>query len=298
MTRPVPVWRADAALVLNTLIWGATFVLVKEALRGISPFLFLALRFSIAALMLAVLFRRSWSRPGAGPANLRGGAIAGVFLFLGYAMQTTGLQFTSASKSAFLTGLSTVMVPLLGALVYQNRPRLAEWLGVTIATGGMGLMTLESGKFGAVNPGDLLTLGCAVAFAAHIVTLGHYSREARFEVISLAQLMMAALLGLALFWWVETPRIVPGPLVWGALAVTSLLATAMAFTIQSWAQRYTSATRAALIFTLEPVFAWITSFLVMGESLAPRVAAGAGMILAGVLLVEVKPFTKQQHPSN
>lgn len=277
--------RAEAALILNTIIWGATFVVVKQALRDVSPVLFLALRFTLAAAAMLAMFRGSWSHPRNPRWSLRGGAIAGVFLFAGYAFQTAGLQFTSAPKSAFLTGLTSVVVPWLGALVYRKRPRRLETGGVLLATCGMALMTLPGATL-AMNRGDLLTLACTVCYAAHILTVGHYSARASFELLSTAQIAVAALLAWSLFRVMETPHLRWTPGVWAAIAVTGLLATAVAFTFQAWAQRYTSSTRTALIFMLEPVFAWITSYLLTGESLSPRAAAGAGLILAGILVVE------------
>jgi drug/metabolite transporter (DMT)-like permease len=287
--------RAEAALVLNTLIWGSTFVVVKQALEDVSPLLFLALRFTLAALALTILFRRSWSNPREPALSLRAGAVVGLFLFTGYVFQTLGLRLTTAPKSAFLTGTSTVLVPLLAALVYQSRPRLLELAGVGLATLGMGLMTLQDATL-SMGRGDLLTLACAAAFAAHIVALGHYSAKTSFELLSFTQVATSALFALAVFWWAEVPHIRWTGGVVAAVAVTGLLATALAFTLQAWAQRYTTATRTALIFTLEPVFAWTTSYLLTGETLSGRGAAGAGLILTGILMVEMKPFTWHQHP--
>jgi drug/metabolite transporter (DMT)-like permease len=289
--------RAEAALVFNTLIWGATFVVVKQALRDVSPVLFLALRFSLASLALLILFRGSWSHPQRPRWSLRGGAVAGVFLFSGYSFQTVGLQFTTPPKSAFLTGLTTVMVPLLSAFVHRTMPRTRDVSGVLVATAGMALMTLEGG-FGAVNRGDLLTLGCAACYAAHILVLGHYSRDSSFELVSMAQIVMSALLAWSLYRWLETPYIRWTPSVWVAIAITGLLATAAAFTLQAWAQRYTSPTRTGLIFMLEPVFAWITSYLLVREGLSLRAAAGALLILAGILLVEIKSPGPAPHPAD
>jgi len=218
-----------------------------------------------------------------------GGCLAGLFLFGGFAFQTIGLKYTSPTKSAFITGLCTVMVPLLAALVYRSRPRVSELVGVSVATIGMGLLTLE-GPFGSIARGDLLTLLGAAAFAAHIVTLGHYSASVGFELLSVAQVSAAAVSALSLFWWVEPVQVQWQPVVIWAILITGLLCTALAFTVQAWAQRFTSSTRTALIYALEPVFAWMTSWIVLGESLSGRAAGGALLILAGVLLVEVKPF--------
>jgi drug/metabolite transporter (DMT)-like permease len=217
------------------------------------------------------------------------GALTGVILFAGYLLQTVGLQSTTAPKSAFLTGLATVMVPLLAMLVYRIRPRISEVAGVLAATVGMGLMTLE-GPIGSISRGDLLTFGCAIAFAAHIVATGHFAERIGYEVLSITQIGAAALAALSLVGWVETPRIQWQPLVIWAILMTGLLCTALAFTIQAWAQHHTTSTRTALIYALEPVVAWITSFCIAGEGLSGQAAAGAALILSGIILVEMKPF--------
>jgi drug/metabolite transporter (DMT)-like permease len=289
-----PSWRADAALALIALIWGSTFVLVKQALEDVSTLLFLAVRFSLAAAALAIAFR---GRYGSGPVvrPLWPGILAGACLFSGYVFQTFGLRYTTASKSAFLTGLSIVMVPLFSSLVYKKAPGVCEWLGVAVAAIGMGLLTLPSGRF-RMGLGDGLTTLCAVAFAVHIIAVGHYSPRIGVENLSLIQVATAAVLSLGTFWWAETPRVVwTGGLV-VALFVTALLATALAFTVQAWAQQRTSATHTALIFALEPVFAWITSYLVAAETLSARAASGAALILGGILMVELKPFGARRHP--
>ena len=286
---------AEALLVWNTLIWGATFVLVKSALAGITPLYFLALRFSLATVALLVLFRgtgkgaRDWKSVGAG-------VIVGSLLFAGYLTQTLGLRLTSAPKSAFITGLCSVLVPVLAAVVYRIRPQAVEVAGVLVATVGMGLMTLHGG-IGSISRGDLLTLACAFAFAAHIVTLGHYSGSVSFELLSVTQIATSAVWSWGLLWWIEKPRVEWRPSVVCAILVTGLLATALAFTIQAWAQRYTTSTRTALIYMLEPVTAWLTSYFLTGEGLSGRAAAGAGLILGGVVLVEVKPWAPRPHPS-
>jgi drug/metabolite transporter (DMT)-like permease len=288
--------KAEASLFINTIVWGATFVLVKSALLNVSPVLFLALRFSLATAALLVIFRgsampskdprRSWRAVGAG-------ALAGVFLFSGYVLQTLGLRLTTAPRSAFLTGLTSVAVPLLGALVYRLRPQVSEVAGVVVATIGMGLMTLK-GASGSMSLGDLLTLLCAFGFAAYIVTLGHFAEHMSFELLSVTQVGVAALLSLSLFWWVEAAHVEWRPSVVWAILITGLLATALAFTIQAWAQQYTSSTRTALIYMLEPVVAWMTSYLIAGEGLSGRAAAGAALILGGVVLVEVKPLNPRR----
>lgn len=288
-------WQADLALVFITLIWGSTFVVVKEALASASTLLFLALRFGLASLALLVAFRRMHVTMLGQKRMLVGGALAGVCLFGGYVFQTFGLRSTTPSKSAFITGLSVVLVPLLSSLVYRKAPEIAEVLGVLLASGGLALMTLDERSF-TISTGDMLTLISAFGFAIHIMVLGHYSRSGGFEALSVMQVVTCATIALGTFWWVETPHVVWRPSLLIALAITGLLATALAFTVMAWAQQHTTATRTALFFVLEPVFAALTSFLVEGEVFTRRGGAGAALILAGIVLVDLKPFRRRPHP--
>ena len=293
-------WQVDAALISIALIWGTTFVLVKEALDDISTLLFLTLRFSMATAALALLFGRRVRtdlRAHASVApSIRGGLLAGAFLFAGYVLQTFGLKYTTASKAGFLTGLYIPLVPLLGAVVYKKFPQTAECIGVLCAFLGMALMTVQRDIF-SIGSGDLLVVACALAYAFHILILGHFAQGASIPLLTVVQIATAALLGAATFWWAEPARVRWSPGVWLALGITSLLATAMAFALQTWAQQYSSPARTALIFSLEPVFALVTSFVLLGERLPGRGLAGAGLILGGILLVELKPLRAGQHPS-
>ncbi len=288
-------WQAELALLGNALIWGITFTTVKNALADASPILFVAVRFSLAGMVLLLLYARKLERRMVLP-----GSVAGLLLFAGYAFQTTGLRFTTPSKSAFITGLAIPMVPLLTSLVYRKRPRPVELAGVLAATIGMGLMTLEDVHM-QVNRGDILTVLCAVAFAGHIVTLGYFSHQANrrglgFESLAVWQIVTAAIFAFVGFDWLESPhwRVSSGLCI--ALAITGLAATAVAFTVQTWAQRYTTATRTALIYALEPVFAWGFSWFLAGELLSRRATLGAALILAGILLVEMKRSDGTLHP--
>jgi drug/metabolite transporter (DMT)-like permease len=286
---------AGFALTFIVLIWGATFILVQEAIQDASTLLFLALRFSLATVALSAAFLGRYRTFPAVRRSLAGGFFAGLCLFAGYFFQTAGLRFTSAPKSAFITSLSVVAVPFLGALVYRNVPHAAEVIGVVVATAGLALLTLQ-GQGAGIELGDLLTVACAFSFAIHILVLGHYSGKCSVEILSLTQIGTAAAIAGAASLWAEAPRIVWSPRLLVALAVTGLLATALAFTVQTWAQKHLSPTRTALLLTLEPLFAWLTSYVVAGESLAPRGVAGGALILSGVLLAELKPFRRALHP--
>lgn len=274
--------RAELALLAVTLLWGATFVVVKSALRDISPFLFLAARFTLAAIALAAIYGTKLRRSA-----LRAGALAGTVLFAAFAFQTEGLALTTPSKSAFITGLTVPMVPLASSLVYRIRPQKSEVVGILIASFGMALMTLPAGKF-EMSTGDFLSLLCAIAFALHIVVIGHYSPSVGFESLALVQVTVAAVLGFLAAFLIGPARFHATPALGWAVLATGLLATALAFTAMAWAQQYATPARAALILALEPAAAWLTSYAVTGEILSNRGKIGAGLILAGVLLVELK----------
>jgi drug/metabolite transporter (DMT)-like permease len=282
-------WQAELALASVAMVWGSTFVLVKSALEDISTVFFLTLRFSIAAAALGFLLLLRPGRPALQRGAWTGGIVTGCLLYAGYVLQTLGLRYTAASKSGFITGLYIVLVPLFSAVVYRRAPTVSEWLGVTTAMIGLGLLTLDTARF-EMALGDLLTLGCAFAFAGHILLLGHYSRRMPSASLAWMQIATCAVFGAATYWWVEPIFVRWSTGVWIALGVTSLLATAFAFLLQTWAQRHTTVTRTAIIFALEPVFAWVTAFLVADEILTAKAMAGAGFILGGILLVELKPL--------
>ena len=283
--------KAHALLVLITLIWGATFVVVKNAVEhDATPLLFNFIRMTMAAIGLGILFHRDI--PRISRASLTAGALSGIFLWLGYEFQTTGLRLTTASKSAFITGLSVVLVPVLLGLLWGRRTTMWTALGVLAAVAGLFLLSVppsESvlGSWESINRGDLLTLGCAVSFAFQIIFLGRASKRHPVSQIGFLQIATAAVLtGITAPLLEQTHITLSSRVVW-ALVLTSLLATAAAFTIQAWAQQFVSPTQTALIFSLEPVFAWATSYVMLGERLGLRAGIGALLILVGVLISEL-----------
>jgi len=285
--------RAELALAGVTVIWGTTFVIVKAALADVSTYVFLAMRFWLAAAALILIYARTLRKSGV---RLGPGALAGTILFIAYVFQTTGLERTTPSKSAFLTGLSIPMVPFVGSLVYKIWPRRIELAGILVASVGMALITLsplrgDAGWRWQMSPGDLLSFLCAVTFAIHIVVVGHYSQLDGFQSLAVVQIAVAAALAAVSVGFAAPVRFHMTPAVATAVVVTGLLATALAFTTQAWAQQYTSSTRAALIFTLEPPVAWLTSYVLTGERMANRGKVGAGLILLGILAVELTKVT-------
>ncbi len=288
--RKPPGIAVDLSLIGVAIIWGATFVLVKRALADASTLLFLALRFIAAAAALIFVFGKQL-RSSSLAAAWRPGLIAGACLFAGYVLQTFGLKYTSASKTGFITGLYIPLVPLFSSVFYRRLPQLTELAGVATAFVGLTLMTVERDIL-SISRGDLLVAGCAVAYSIHILVLGRFAKSADAGVLAVVQIATAATLSSATFWWAEPVHIRWSRDLWIALAVTSLLATALAFFVQTWAQRWSSPTRTALIFSTEPVFAWVTSYALAGELLSRRATVGAALILAGILMVELKPARK------
>jgi drug/metabolite transporter (DMT)-like permease len=291
--------RADLALVLVCLIWGITFVVVKRALGEISTMFFLAIRFSLASVCLLLMFLTGLRAAGAVAVwnGLKGGMAAGVFLWLGYTLQTSGLRYTTAGKSGFLTGFYIVLVPVFGAVLFRKRPHLVDIGGILIATVGIALITTPTlqGKF-RMNRGDLLTIGCAVAYALHLLVLGHYSKRERVEPVALGQLICTALLSVLALPF-DPPRVVWSTAVCVAIVFTAVFATAVAFALQTWAQKHTTASRTALVFALEPVFALLPAVILGGERLTWTGTLGCTLVLAGILAVELKPGQIAGHPN-
>lgn len=274
---------AVPALVAVTAIWGATFVIVKNAVARMPVMDFLAWRFVLAtAVMLVVrprvlmeLGRKGWWR-----GILLGGTLAG-----GYVAQTYGLRYTSAAASGFITGMFVVFTPLLGGLLLHRRVGPSSWFAVALAAVGLGVISLHGIDVGF---GEALTLVCAFAYALQLVGLGEWSADHDAYALAVVQLATAAVLITVISLLTVGIRPPPTPFVWGAVLGTAVLATAVAFLVQTWAQTYISATRASVVMTMEPVFAGVAAVLA-GERLGWRIPVGGALVLAAMYLVEVGP---------
>jgi len=282
--------KADLALAGVTLIWGSTFVLIKLALSDASPLAFVLIRFALATALLLAIFGRSGRLFAPGLA--RAGAVVGVFLCAGFWFQTIGMQYTTPAKSAFITAMSVAMVPLVLMAFFGRRPTVLALAGVVAASMGLYFLTIPPGEF-SIGRGDLLTFFCAIAFAGHIVAVGHYAPRCPVGglavwQIGVALLLTAAATPLAALTGLETLRLEWTPRLVLAILITGVLGIALAFSVQTWAQQFTPPTHTAIIYTLEPVFAALTSYLVLSEQLTARGWLGAGLILAGVLLAELR----------
>jgi drug/metabolite transporter (DMT)-like permease len=272
---------ALVALILVTAIWGVTFVQVKDAVDVYPLFAFLAVRFAIATVTLAPFAAgriRTLDRRG-----LAAGFGLGGLLALGYALQTAGLSRTTVSSTGFITGLCVVLTPVTALVLFRYRIALSAWVGVALATVGLAMLSgIEAGS----ALGDALVLGGALAYAVQIVLMERYAPDYDPVALTLAE-MVAALVGFTAIALALGDLSVPhGWTVWGALLVTGVFASALAFLIQTWAQRRTSATRTALAFAAEPVFAGLFGYLLAGDRLGALGWTGCAVILVGIVVSE------------
>ena len=277
---------ADLALLLLTLVWGTTFALVKRALEGTSTGVFLVLRFAIAAAAALAIFL--WRRPRPSPGLLRDGGLLGLAMWGGFALQTAGLRHTTPARSAFLTGMAVLIVPFFARVFLGRRIPLASWTGVAFAVVGLVLLTrpFAGDVSAAVRFGDALTAGCAVAYALQIVWTTEFSPRHPLPALTLVQIGVTLAGSLALLPF-EAPRLTPSPELWGTVLFTSLVMTVGAFFVMNWAQRRTSAVRAALLYSLEPPAAAAFSHWVTGEQLPATGILGGALIVLGVAVGEV-----------
>jgi drug/metabolite transporter (DMT)-like permease len=297
---------AHILLLAVVAVWGVTFVLIKDALQDASPLLFNLLRMTLAFIALAIINHRQLRQVTR--AALVSGIIVGLFLAAGYQFQTAGLARTTAAKSAFITGLVVVFVPLFTVIPILRpanapAPRWTTAAGALLAFSGLLLLTTPAGTswqslFTSIGLGDLLTLACAMAFAGHLLALAHTSHRVPTVQLATLQIGAAALIMAITLPMEGKPHLTITPRLLIALAVTSLLATAAAFTIQSWAQQHLQPTHTAILLTLEPVFAALTSFFVLHEHLGRRSLCGAALILTGIVLTELlsSPEPLPAHP--
>jgi drug/metabolite transporter (DMT)-like permease len=282
--------RADLSLTLCSLLWGATFVVVKNALDHASVFVFLAVRFTLAALLMLAFSARVLRRFER--EDLFAGLRLGCFMFLGYAFQTAGLQYTTPSKSGFVTGSSVVLVPLLLAIFWGKRLARGAYAGAGVAVFGLYFLTIPAEGFAYLNRGDVLTFVAAGLYAVHIILVGEYTKQHSATALSLVQVAACAAMAWVVAGVAATIRWQPARFEWRwelylGILICAVFATAVAFSIQLWAQRYTTPSHAAILFTLEPVFAVITSYILIRDRLAPRAILGAVFVLAGIFIAEL-----------
>jgi drug/metabolite transporter (DMT)-like permease len=283
---------AEAALVAIASVWGLTFVMVQDAIAELPTMAFLAYRFVPAALIVALVFRRGLaSLP---PAGWRWGALMGVFLTVGYILQTVGLERTTASNAGFITGLFVVFTPLLGFAFLRQRLDALVWIAAGVSAVGLYLLAGATGDLEL--RGDGLVLLCAIAFSAHILITARAVAEFDVGALLAIQLGVCGIVCLAIAAItgdLETPR---GGTVWSALIVTSLVASALGFFVQTYAQQHAPPARTALILASEPAFAGLFGWLIGDERLSAVSLSGAALILAAIVAVELIPRLRPPRP--
>ncbi|MDQ1001842.1 drug/metabolite transporter (DMT)-like permease [Neobacillus niacini] len=284
---------ADISLLFVTFIWGTTFVLVQNAISLLEPFSFNGIRFLAAAVML-LLWLFIFERKQLALLNLKmlaSGVFIGFWLFLGYATQTIGLVYTTTSKAGFITGLSVIFVPLFSMFLLKQFPSRNAVIGVSIASIGLFLLTMTD--VSSLNIGDGFVFICAISFALQIIFTGKFSSKYPTLLLTVIQISTVAVLSILSAFIFEdwrrsfNPEILLAQDVIVALMITSILATALAFWIQTNFQKYTTATRVALIFAMEPVFAAIAGYYWADERLSLSALVGCLLIFAGMIFAEL-----------
>jgi drug/metabolite transporter (DMT)-like permease len=272
---------AVIALIAVTAVWGVTFVQVKDAVALYPLFAFLAVRFAIASLTLAVPGTRRVR--SLGRAGIAAGALLGLLLAGGYVLQTAGLERTTVSSTGFVTGMYVVLTPLIALALLRSRIAAAAWGGVALSTLGLALL---AGVHAGSAAGDLLVLAGAAVYSLQIVLMERFAPRYDPVAFTLVE-MLAAFVGLLTVALARGELGVPhGWTVWGALLVTGVFASALGFLVQTWAQQSTSATRTALVFALEPVFTALFGITLAGDRLGALGWTGCAAIMGGILLAE------------
>ena len=273
---------ASFALVGVTAVWGYGFLAVKDAIASMPVMDFLAWRFLVASVVMIAL-RPTCLRNVTRLELLRGLGL-GTILGLAYIAQTYGLRYTSVANSGFITGMFVVLTPVMSWILLRRKTNRTTWMVVALATVGLALLSLNGWSIGI---GELLTLVCALFFAIHIVGLGEWSSQ--YEPYAFTLLQIGAVAVISLIASVhEGITVPPDPGVWVAVVITGVLATALAFFVQTWAQSLVSATRAAVVMTMEPVFAGLFAVIIVGEQLTGRTLGGAACILAAMFIINLR----------
>ena len=275
---------ADLGLLLVALLWGAGFLFTKRGLDYITPLWMMSMRFVGAAIIMSIVFYKNFRKIS--KSDLKAGLIIGIFLYIAFATQTIGLQYTSISNQAFLTATNVVFVPFLVWMVYKKAPDKFAFIGAALATVGIGLITLKEGLH--LNVGDMWTLACAVFFAGHIVSIGFFAKENDPIALTIVQFAVAAVLSL-----VSALMMEPLPAKIGSEAMLSvgymvLASTLLAFLLQNICQKYTPSTHASLILSLESVFGTLVAVIFEGEMFNLQMAFGCITVFAAILLIETR----------
>ncbi|MBN2285764.1 MAG: DMT family transporter [Tissierellales bacterium] len=287
-------FKADMALLAVTVVWGVSFLLSKNSMNELQPYNFLAIRFFIAFVISSLIFIKRMSKMTKN--TIKYGIILGIIMFIMYALQTVGLYYTTVSKSAFITGMNVILVPIFSALILKRVPQRKVIISTIIAFIGLGLLTIDD-NIGNLNIGDILTLISAFVIALYVIYVGKYTIISDSVALAIVQFGMVALLSTVATFLVETPAWPVTSINWISIFFLSIMCTSLAFIVQSVAQKYTSPSHTALIFTFEPVFAALFGYLFLSEILPPRGLLGAGLIVGSMILMEIEFKAKRPKQS-
>lgn len=265
-----------ALLVLVTLVWGSTFLVVQQTITLVGPWTFLALRFAVATLALIVVFRQRLARLTRG--ELAAGALIGVVIFVAYSLQTLGLQYTTSSKAGFITSLYVPFVPLFAIIILRQWPSAMACVGVVVSLSGLCLLSLNPQLSLEFGQGEWLILGCAVASAMHIVCVSRFAPHADAIRITVVQLAVTTLLSAVALLSAGEPLVMPSLPVWWSVLFMGVVATAFCLAMMNVVQQYVSSVQATLIYALEPAWAGLFGYFA-GEALGLAAWLGCGMIL-------------------
>ncbi|MBU4561912.1 DMT family transporter [bacterium] len=268
------------------MIWGSTFAIIKDILDQIMPFTFLAYRFFLATFILFVMFWRKIKNID--KMILKKGSLIGIFLFLGYTFQTVGLKYTTATKAGFITGLSVVLVPVISHFFIKEKINRNSVIGVILAFIGLWFLNYSSSFI--FNLGDFLVLLCAISFAMHIISVGLYTKKMDYVPLVIVQLAIVFVLSLLMALVFERPEIhlSYSPNVWWSIVLTGVFATALAFYMQNRFQKYSTATKTAIIFSGEPIFSAMFAYLLLGEKAGLTAWIGGLLIILGMIVSQSK----------
>ncbi len=278
--------QAEIYLLVIVIIWGYTFALIKGVIDLIPPYTYLTYRFLLAALILILVF---WKRiKEINIMVLKKGSLIGIFLFLGYTLQTVGLKYTTATKAGFITGLSVVLVPIISHFFIKEKINRNSVIGVVLAF--IGLWFLNYSSSFSFNLGDFLVLLCAVSFAMHIISVGLFSKKLDYVLLAITQITVVFVLSLLMALIFERPAIhlSYSSYIWWSIVITGIFATALAFYMQNKFQRYSTATKTAIIFSGEPIFAAVFAYFLLGEKVGLIAWAGGLLIIFGMIVAQSK----------
>ena len=286
---------ADLSLALVAIIWGVGFIVIKNALDYIDPLYILAIRFSIASPLMALIFIKRMKK--ADMSDVKAGAVIGLFLFLAFITQTIGMQYTNVSVSAFITGSNVVIVPFLYWLISKKRPDKFEIIAAILCFIGIGFLSLQ-GDF-SIGLGDGLTMLCALFFACHIVSIGFYSKNHDPIILSVIQFGVAAILSFLVIFIFKINLGNMTMKVGLSMIYLAVVSTIIAFGIQNVAQKYTSSNHAAIILSMESVFGSLSSVIFLDEKFTLRLFLGCVIIFIAIITAETKwSFLKKEKKTN